>query len=28
VARGAVREALAAGELGAGHPLAFERSAS
>lgn len=28
VARGAVREALAAGELGAGHPVAFERSLS
>ncbi|MFE6255837.1 class I adenylate-forming enzyme family protein [Agromyces sp. NPDC057865] len=28
VARGAVREALAAGELGAGHPVALERSAS
>jgi acyl-coenzyme A synthetase/AMP-(fatty) acid ligase len=28
VARGAVRDALAAGELGEGHPVAFERSAS
>jgi acyl-coenzyme A synthetase/AMP-(fatty) acid ligase len=28
VARGLVREALASGELGAGHPVALERSAS
>lgn len=28
IARGAVRHALAAGELGAGHPVAFERSGS
>jgi long-chain acyl-CoA synthetase len=28
VARGAVHDALAAGELGEGHPVAFERSAS